>query len=139
MLARYREVLAFRKRHPALQHGSIAFVDAPDNVLAFLREGDGERLFCAFNFGDAAVKWDLPAGTGAVELLSGEGHVAHGTLTLAPLGLFVAGPPADLQQRTEKPRLSCLPGTVAKELSSGFSCPLRCVTQQRVEFANAHV
>ncbi len=93
VLARYREVLAFRKRHPALQHGSIAFMDAPDNVLAFLREGDGERLFCAFNFGDAAVKWDLPAGTGAVELLSGEGHVAHGTLTLAPLGLFVGRSP----------------------------------------------
>ena len=93
VLARYREVLAFRKRHPALQRGSIAFLDAPDNVLAFLRESGGERLFCAFNFSDAAVECALPTDSGPHEpLLNGERHPVQGAVTLAPLGVFVGRP-----------------------------------------------
>ena len=94
VLARYREVLAFRRKHPALRQGSIAFVDAPETVLAFWRETDGERLFCAFNFGEEAVEWALPPDTGTLELLlDGEGRTAHGAVELAPFGALVGRPP----------------------------------------------
>jgi alpha-glucosidase len=57
-----RRFLRWRRTHPALQRGAIAFVDAPEPVLAFLRECDGERLLVAFNLSDAPVRWTLPAG-----------------------------------------------------------------------------
>ena len=93
VLARYREVLGFRREHPALQRGSIVFLDAPDNVLAFRREGGSERLFCAFNFGDAAVDWVFPHGTGSLEVLldGGRGPVQDAAV-LSPLGIFVGRP-----------------------------------------------
>jgi alpha-glucosidase len=50
-LAFTRRLLAFRKAHPAFRTGDLAFVDAPDDVLAFTREGEGERLLCLFNLG----------------------------------------------------------------------------------------
>ena len=45
----YRAMLTFRRAHPALAKGSITLLDAPDNVLAFIREHDGQRLLCVFN------------------------------------------------------------------------------------------
>lgn len=53
-----RDRFALRKEHPALVSGSISFLDAGEQspepertVLAFLREGGGERLACVFNLG----------------------------------------------------------------------------------------
>ena len=82
VLARYREVLAFRKRHPALRHGLDRLPRrAGERVWPSVREADGERLFCAFNFGGRAVEWPLPPGIGTLEmLLDGEGRTVHGTL-----------------------------------------------------------
>ncbi len=56
VLAAYRAALAFRKAHPALVEGSMRFLDAPDGMLAFVREGGGERLLCQFNLSRAAVE-----------------------------------------------------------------------------------
>ncbi|MBU0581873.1 MAG: alpha-glucosidase family protein [Alphaproteobacteria bacterium] len=93
VLARYREVLAFRKDHPALRLGSIAFLDAPEHVLAFWRDSGDERLFCAFNFGGEPVEWPLPPGIGTLEmLLDGEGRTVHDTVELPPLGVLVGRP-----------------------------------------------
>ena len=43
-------------------HGAIRFLDAPEPVLAFVREHDGRRLLLAFNLSDAPVAWNAPAG-----------------------------------------------------------------------------
>lgn len=62
-LAATRRFIAFRKAHPALRLGTIRFLDAPEPVLAFVREHAGETLVCVFNLGGAAVEFQLPAGS----------------------------------------------------------------------------
>lgn len=56
-----RAFLHWRAGQPALLQGAIAFVDAPEPVLAFVREAEGERLLLAFNLSAAPVDWALPA------------------------------------------------------------------------------
>jgi alpha-glucosidase len=72
ILADYRRLLAFRRAHPALRTGAIELLDAPDQVLAFIRSGDGERLICAFNIGSRETAFALPGGR-AVAVLAGHG------------------------------------------------------------------
>jgi alpha-glucosidase len=61
VLAHYRRCLAFRRSHSALVTGTIRFLDAPDDVLAFVREGDGEAIVCLFNLGKAPARVTLPS------------------------------------------------------------------------------
>ncbi len=72
MLAHYKALLAFRRAHPALRTGTIEMLGAPQDVLAFLRAGDGERIVCTFNLGSAEARFDLPAGY-SVTVLDGHG------------------------------------------------------------------
>lgn len=52
VLHHYRKMLAVRKTSAALTRGSITILDGyGDDVLAFVREAEGERLLCMFNFG----------------------------------------------------------------------------------------
>jgi len=48
MLHFTRDLLALRKRTPALQTGATVLLDAPGGVLAFERVSDEERVLCAF-------------------------------------------------------------------------------------------
>ncbi|WP_368565906.1 alpha-glucosidase [Pseudoxanthomonas sp. UTMC 1351] len=57
-----RSFLAWRKRHPALQHGRIVFFDAPEPVLALRRDTEDESLLAVFNLSAQAVEWALPEG-----------------------------------------------------------------------------
>jgi len=57
-----RQLLALRNRHPALRRGAIAWIDAPNGLLAFERVED-ERLLCAFNLGGEAVAWEAAGWT----------------------------------------------------------------------------
>ena len=75
VLAHYRKMIAFRGSHRALRDGSIAFVDSPADALAFIREGDGEKILCAFNLGSAAASLAVPAGM-KVTALDGSGFAA---------------------------------------------------------------
>ena len=58
----YRAFLAFRRRHPSLAKGALDVRRADDAVLAMIRDGAKERLFCAFNLTDAAQRVSLPDG-----------------------------------------------------------------------------
>jgi alpha-glucosidase len=91
VLSATRAFLRWRKAQPALVRGSIAFVDAPADVLAFIREADGQRLLVAFNLSDAPLAW--PAFAGA-SLLDAPGASAAtldaGTLHLPPRGAAFA-------------------------------------------------
>ncbi len=75
VLAHYRRMIAFRKAHPALVSGSIRFVETPDDVLGFIREGGGEKILALFNLGSAPVTADLPPGV-EVTVLDGHGFTA---------------------------------------------------------------
>lgn len=69
VLSHYRTMLAFRREHPALVTGGIEFLDARDDVLAFLRTRGKERLLCLFNFSGKPVSWKPPPELGALQVL----------------------------------------------------------------------
>lgn len=91
VLAGYRAMLALRKQHPALVRGSIRFLDAEGDVLAFIREGGGERLLCVFNFTDEPANWLLPQSLDAAETidLGGSAALRENVLSLPPLDCFL--------------------------------------------------
>jgi len=90
VLSAYRRLIAFRRAHPALRDGAIAFLDAPEDVLAFVREGGGETVVCLFNLGGAEARVGLPPAR-KVAPLPGHGYggvLADGIVTLAPGDAF---------------------------------------------------
>ncbi|MBX3568947.1 MAG: alpha-glucosidase [Rhizobiaceae bacterium] len=92
VLARYREVLAFRKQWPALLTGTIEFLPAQGDTLAFLRAAGNERLLCAFNFADEPAQIALPEALGTptpLGLPGADGQVSGSMLSLPALGTFV--------------------------------------------------
>lgn len=93
VLVHYREVLRFRREHPALRVGSIEFLEAADPaILAFLRKAGNEVLLCVFNFSGDKKRFAVPPGLGVVSLidLPAAGQQASaGELSLPPLGYFV--------------------------------------------------
>lgn len=58
-----RAFLRWRASQPALMHGAIRFVDAPEPVLAFERVHTDGTLLVAFNLSDRPVRWTPPAHT----------------------------------------------------------------------------
>ncbi|MGO4561051.1 beta-galactosidase BglA [Rhizobiales bacterium 3FA27D7] len=92
VLAAYRAALALRRVHPALVRGSIRFLDAEGDVLAFMREADGQRLLCLFNFGGTESSWPLPDGFEIAEVfdLSGaRATLGDSGVLLPPLGTLL--------------------------------------------------
>ncbi|HEX2256989.1 MAG TPA: alpha-amylase family glycosyl hydrolase, partial [Afifellaceae bacterium] len=93
VLAFYRHFLRFRRRHPALIRGAVELLDSEGDVLAFARDGEGERLVCAFNMGTAAARWAPPKGLRLTPLadcgMNGT-HVEDGKVHLPPISAFFA-------------------------------------------------
>jgi alpha-glucosidase len=88
-----RAFLRWRKTLPALQWGSIEFLDAPEPVLAFTRQHPDQSLLVAFNLSGNAVQWKIPAGLQAKVmrdhgLVSGE--IRDGKLHLPAHAVFFA-------------------------------------------------
>lgn len=55
-----RRFLHWRKSQPALLHGDIRFLDAPEPVLAFIRKLGDQSLLVAFNLTSVETAWSLP-------------------------------------------------------------------------------
>lgn len=63
VLSAFKAFVAWRRKRPELMHGQIAFLDAPDDSLAFVRSLDGLATLCAFNFsGESSVTISVPRG-----------------------------------------------------------------------------
>ncbi len=63
VLAAYRRLLVVRRRSEALHAGSFAFVSSGDaDVLAYVREAEGERALVLINFSTEARRAVLPDG-----------------------------------------------------------------------------
>ncbi|SEP86649.1 alpha-glucosidase [Devosia sp. YR412] len=94
-LAFYRQALAWRKQHPALLDGDIAFHKLDEPVLAYTRSQGNDALLCVFNL--SADPQELTAtglldGT-ALESVSQNAALDGDTLTLGANGYaFVALP-----------------------------------------------
>jgi alpha-glucosidase len=86
-----RRLAALRRATPALQTGAQQTLDAGDDVLAWVREDDRDRLLAAVNFAAATTPFAVPAGLparGDVVLATDparpEGSVDLGGLVLGP-------------------------------------------------------
>jgi alpha-glucosidase len=84
-LAYTRALMAVRKAHPALHHGSLTLLDGP---LAFLREAEGEQIVCVFNPGEGEITQTLPAPLRVLPCGTGPAKVSGTTLTLGPRSAF---------------------------------------------------
>ena len=69
VLDHYRRTLAFRRMHAPLLDGDLAFLTIRQDVLAFTREKDGERLLFVFNLTRERERVRLPADTRVIEPL----------------------------------------------------------------------
>ena len=63
VLETYRQMLAWRRANPALRTGATRFVDLPEPLLAFFRDGEGDGLLCVFNLSPDPVRLRLDHGT----------------------------------------------------------------------------
>ncbi|SCW53462.1 alpha-glucosidase [Rhizobium mongolense subsp. loessense] len=62
VLTHYRRMLEFRKRHPALLDGDMDFIGTNQDLLAFTREKNGEKLLFVFNLTRKPAEFRLPVG-----------------------------------------------------------------------------
>ena len=67
MLNFYTRLLQWRRQHAALMKGDMVMLPVHDQVLAFTREHQGEKVLCVFNFSPDAVQWALPTSMHAVQ------------------------------------------------------------------------
>jgi alpha-glucosidase len=85
MLNFARGLIAMRKASEALKTGVALPLTAPDNVLAFERVSDDERIHCYFELGGEATSVELPTIANGVLIWSGEGATLRGArLELPP-------------------------------------------------------
>jgi alpha-glucosidase len=75
VLSRVRRFAAWRRRQPALQRGSIRFVDAPEPLLCFDRTSATQTLRAVFNLGAAPQRLAMRAPPG-MRPLAGHGFSA---------------------------------------------------------------
>ncbi|RVT94347.1 alpha-amylase family glycosyl hydrolase [Sphingomonas crocodyli] len=73
ILAIYRKAVAFRHAEPLLASGVIAFIDLPDDMLAFTRSTDEAALLCLFNLSREPRNTPLPAGFSRPHSFSSDG------------------------------------------------------------------
>jgi alpha-glucosidase len=59
-LNRYRSMLAWRKRHPALISGDLTFLDLPLPLLAFRRNSASESILACFNLSSQPAEVSEP-------------------------------------------------------------------------------
>jgi len=85
-LAFARAMIAFRKASPAMTLGELAFLEAEDPILAFVRTEGGEAIACVFNLSGSPVFPTLAALEGAelLEVRAGEAELRGGSLGLSP-------------------------------------------------------
>lgn len=81
-----RAFLRWRASRPELVHGAIRFVDAPEPVLAFVREHAGRRLLAAFNLSSQEIAWTPPDGPSPrwIEVPGQLGMHGHGASLALP-------------------------------------------------------
>jgi alpha-glucosidase len=52
ILSLYRDLLAIRRQHPALVHGTFRLLSVEGNALVYERKADNQRIVVCLNFGD---------------------------------------------------------------------------------------
>ncbi len=92
VLNAYKDLLAVRKRHPALVAGEIRFLHSDDRLLVFARVSANETILCAFNFGTEPTTWSARS-RNRLTPLDGHGFdatIAGSDVNLPPFGVLFA-------------------------------------------------
>ncbi len=87
LLCLYRDLLALRRATPALERGSLGWLEAPEDVLAYERVEGSSRAVVALNLGDAPARVELPEGAIAAGVHTKPGAAApsaSGSIELEP-------------------------------------------------------
>ena len=93
-----RRFLRWRKNQPTLTLGGIRFVDAPEPVLAFVRQLEDRALLVVFNLSADAAEWLLPVDLRDPAMVTQiidapgvrNGRIEAGQLQLPPYGVLYA-------------------------------------------------
>lgn len=93
LLNKYRRLIQWRQRQPALNQGNLQLVeDLDERLVGFIRECEAQKLLCMFNLSPETVYQDLsefPRYQPADELDFID-RTYHDTLELPPFGVFYA-------------------------------------------------
>ncbi|MBB4952828.1 alpha-glucosidase [Agrobacterium vitis] len=93
VLTHYRAAFAWRKSHPVLMDGDLSFIETQEDVLAFVREKNGDKLLFIFNMTLTPKQVVLPeslAIKAALPLPGMAGAVHSGVVALSALDGFCA-------------------------------------------------
>ena len=88
VLSRCRQLLRFRKAHPALRTGSLVLRDAPAPLWAFERQDESERLLCVLNLSNQPASWALEDGWTALHGHGFPSRFEGRTLHLPAFGVY---------------------------------------------------
>ncbi len=90
--AHYKAFLAFRKHHPELISGDIAFWYSEPDVLAFERSLGDRKMLCLFNLSDKTANWHIPVGAvlKPVAVPGFHADMHKDTVALGPFSAFFA-------------------------------------------------
>ncbi|MBD8065599.1 alpha glucosidase [Devosia sp. PTR5] len=94
VLSYYRQVLDWRRHHPALHEGQIEFFNTAEPILAFRRSDGNKDLVCVFNLSPDPREVRLSGVELVLEPASHGATLAAQTLTLDPNGCAVLPAPA---------------------------------------------
>lgn len=90
LLHYFIRLLHWRAAQTALVHGRMTLEPATEQVLAFERADEQQRILCVFNFSDTPAQWLLPSGWVTACALEGSGltgaRVVGGTVHCEPWG-----------------------------------------------------
>lgn len=101
ILASYRRVLAWRKRHPALRIGELELIEVPAPLIAWRRRHGDDCVTAFFNLSDQPATTRIPA-LSRFEPVAELGFVTPptgGVLRLPPYGVSLGCENRDRQQR----------------------------------------
>ncbi|MEL6877502.1 MAG: alpha-glucosidase [Pseudomonadota bacterium] len=70
-----RDLLTQRRALPAIVSGRLELLDAPDQVIAFVRSSEEGRVLCAFNLSDDPCEWSPPAEFQAAKTVANQRQV----------------------------------------------------------------
>jgi alpha-glucosidase len=89
----YRNLLAWRKGQGVLLHGDQILLPVHKQLMAFVREHEGKKVLCAFNFSDTLATMDLPANFQSASVLPipglGGGSVSGNSIKLETYGALL--------------------------------------------------
>ncbi len=93
VLHKTRDFIHWRRTQAALLKGDMHFLDAPENVVAFVRTQGDDKVLCVFNLGDSSVQFD--SGIQYLQCLQGHGFggtcAENGMIDIGAFDAFFGG------------------------------------------------